>query len=257
MSSTHWIASCAALLGMCACSADTGGREVDMRFIFAQGDDALGAEFDTATGWHVKLDEARLALESIYVYGADPQEALARQLLRLWGPVAHAHGGHDPVTGRPIRAELLDPPVLDLLDAQTQRLPLQAAEAGAVETIKFLIAKPKAPLPQELHGGQAYVRGSAERDDQRVEFTGTIMISDDEEPARRVERSKLHAELDEGTSIRVSVRPSVWFQEAEFDRLEGDHADGPVEISAANQVGRAWAVAVRSPDAFTIAFGKE
>jgi hypothetical protein len=257
MSSKTWITLCAAALGLCACAAETAGREVDMRWVFAQDESAANPEFDTATGWHVTLSEARLALESIYVYGADPETRLARRLERWLVPVARAHGGHDPITGRPIRAELLDPPVLDLLDTETHRLPLQAAEAGAVETIKFLIASPKAKLPDELHGGQAYVRGSAERAGEKIEFSGTLEIRDESEPARRVERTKLSADLDEATTISVAVRPSVWFQEAEFDRLESADGDDPVTISPSNQVGRAWAVALRSPDAFSIEFGKD
>jgi hypothetical protein len=243
------------VLGLAACSAETAGQEVPMRWVFAQPD-AASSEFDTATGWHVTLSEARIALESIYAYGADPEASLARRLSQLIVPVAHAHGGHDPATGRPVRAELLDPPAIDLLDPEPHRLPLQDAEAGPIETLKILIAKPGAALPSALHGAQLYVSGSAEREGARVDFQGGVHF-EDSEPARRIERTGLHVELKPSTTIRIGVRASVWLEEAEFDRIAGDGSRGPVEITADSQVGRALAIGARSPDAFVIEFGRE
>ena len=243
------------LIAVTACSAQTAGKEVQMRWVFAQGD-AANPEFDTATGWHVTLSEAHIALESIYAFGKDPEDTLARRLSRLIAPVAHAHGGHDPATGRPILAELLDPPALDLLAPDPQRLPLQAAEAGPIETLKILIAKPGATLPDELHGAQVYVRGAAERGEQRVEFQGGLHLVDTE-PARRIERTDLDEDLARSPAITIAVRPEVWFQEAEFERLAGGDAGAPLEITPDDQVGRAWAIGARSPDAFVIRFGED
>jgi hypothetical protein len=173
-------------------------------------------------------------------------------LSRLLVPVAHAHGGHDDASGRRVRAELLDPIALDVLAGEPEQLRAESAEAGEIATMKIELARAKDKLPSSLHGYAAWVRGSAEREGTRVSFEGGVSLADDE-AARRVEK-RVKFTLSQGGTLSLVVRPSEWFREAEFDRLPEAASDEPSQITADNQVGRAWAIGLRSPAAFDVAW---
>jgi len=234
----------------CACG-QTEGQSISLTWNAAKASDD-SSSFATDTGWQVTLEEARVALESVFAI-APPEEsagAIAR-LERLLVPVAHAHGGHDEAGGLRVRAELLEPSVVDLLAGSSARLGNVSAEAGDVSTIKLELAHPDTRLPESMHGFQAYVRGSAERDGERISFAGGLHVAA-EEPARRIE-TKVKFALSEGGALTLATHGQVWLRDAEFDRLpEAAAADQAREITPDSQVGRAWAIGVRDPDAFDL-----
>jgi hypothetical protein len=237
------------LILSCACGADTAGQTISIGWMVASPADE-SKSFTTDTGWDVTLDEARVGLDSVFAIApaAEKQGAVAF-LSQLLVPVAHAHGGHDDASGLRVRAELLDPLVVDVLADAPERLGSLPAEAGDVATIKIELARPDSDLPDSLHGFQAYVRGLAEKDGERVPFAGGVHIADDE-PSRRVE-TPVKLELSEGGTLTLAVHAAEWLREAEFDRLpEADDADR--EITADTQVSRAWVIGVRSPAAFEV-----
>ncbi|HKU40344.1 MAG TPA: hypothetical protein VJR89_19420 [Polyangiales bacterium] len=238
---TRWL--WVALLFCCACT-DTEGQLVAMHW--SVGGDPAEREFTTDTGWQVTLEEAHAALESLFAIAPTRAEPGAVARLSRWlVPVARAHGGHDDAMGRRVRTELLDVGPVDAL-AEPPRSEVESAEAGRVETLKIELARSK-ELPSDAHGLTAYVRGTAERDGQRVEFSGGVLLADDE-AARRIE-ARVGFELGEGGTLHVTLRPSEWFRQAEFERLpEGG------EISLDNQVGRALQIGVRSPDAYEVSW---
>jgi hypothetical protein len=234
----------------CACGGETEGEQIALRWQLAAGDEA-SRDFVTDTGWHVTLDEARVSIESVLLIGpsSDSPGALA-SVMQWLVPVAHAHGGHDAADGRRVRAELLDSFVIDAESERARTLGTIPAEAGDVATFKLTIARTTHDAPDELHGHAAYVRGQAERDDARVSFRGGVTLAEGE-PARRVERP-IDFSLSELGTLTLGVQPSEWFRDAEFARIATDDAEAEVEIDPASQVGRAWAIGLRSPDAFDI-----
>jgi hypothetical protein len=234
-----------------ACGGETEGQSIALRWR-ATGSDAATA-FATDTGWQVTLAEARIGLDSISAIAGEPQSRGAVALLSdLLVPVARAHGGHDDASGRRVRAEWLDPVAIDALAAGPERLGTVIAEAGDVAAIKLELARSAAKLPDSLHGFQAYVRGTAERDQMRVPFAGGVHVANDE-PARRVE-TKVKLELSDGGALSVAVHAEEWLRDAEFDRLPEADDGAEREITADDQVGRAMLIGVRSPDAFEVTY---
>jgi hypothetical protein len=238
----------------CACGGETEGQSIAIRWNVEAADRAeTDREFVTDTGWQVRLDTARVAVESMLALAPkkDSIGAVAR-VSRWFLPVAHAHGGHDEATGKRIRAEWLDPFVIDALAPERASLGSYSAEAGAVDMLKLELARTKTRLEDDLHGFRAYVAGTAERDGERVSFEGGLSFAD-EEPARRVE-TPVELELVEGGTLTLDVHVSEWLRDAEFDRLPGSDSVAPREIAPETQVGRAWAIGVRSPAAFSFSW---
>jgi len=242
------------LVFACACGADTAGESISVRWMLAVDDEP---EFVTDTGWTVQLEAAQLGIESMAAIAPETESAGAvAQLSRFIVPLARAHGGHDEATGRRIRAEWLEPFVFDALPLALADEPAalggEAAETGAVTLIKVELARAKTKLPAEIgEDAQAYVRGTAEREGVRVRFEGALRFADGA-AARRVELP-LKATLTEGGTLTLQVRASEWLQKAELDRLpDADDPDAPRQITADTQPGRAWAIGVRSPAAFSM-----
>lgn len=237
--------ACAAL---CACGGETAGRVIDIHLRVqpeAEPGRELG-EFTTDTGWEVELDEATLAIGSMYAFAPASGPGAMAWLSDLLVPVAHAHGGFDPASGLRARAELLEPVAIDLLAADGQELSDVEAEAGALAKLALDIAKPDADLPEAVHGHQAWVAGEATRGAERVRFEGGLDIPD-EGLKRRIETEVEGIELEDGGTLVLSLRPSRWLHDANFDRLAAPAEGEPAEITRESQVGRAWLIGARSP----------
>jgi hypothetical protein len=237
----------------CACGGDTAGESIVIGWTLGGDAASVEREFVTDTGWQVSLEEAQVGIEAVFAIAPTPDklDAVAR-LSRLLVPVAHAHGGHDDASGRRVRAELLDPFALDVLADEPEQLRAESAEAGTIDTIKIELVRAKDKLPSSPHGYAAWVRGSAEREGARVSFEGGVSLADDE-VARRIE-TRVKLTLSQGGTLGMVVRPSEWFREAEFDRLPEAADDELSQITADNQVGRAWAIGLRSPAAFDVSW---
>ncbi|HET6339401.1 MAG TPA: hypothetical protein VFG30_39570 [Polyangiales bacterium] len=237
---------------VCACGSDTAGQSILVDWTVAKAADE-SKSFTTDTGWDVTLDEARVGLDSVFAIApaSDSKSAVA-WLSELLVPVAHAHGGHDDANGLRVRAELLDPMVVDVLADAPTKFGDQPGEAGDIATIKIELARPGSDLPDSLHGFQAYARGVAEKAGVRIPFAGGLHIAD-AEPARRVETQVKFA-LSEGGALTLAVHADEWFRDAEFERLSEADGDADRQINADSQVGRAWAIGVRSPAAFDVTY---
>jgi hypothetical protein len=245
-----WLA-CTILLCW-ACGGETAGESIVVRWTVEAADrDDDDRSFVTDTGWQVTLDEARLAIESMRAIAPDQGSVDAvAQLARWMVPVAHAHGGHDEATGRRISAEWIEAFVVDALARDRQALGGYGAEAGSVDLLKLALARVKTRIPEELDGFRAYVRGTAERDGESIAFAGGLDFADGES-ARRVE-VPVRFELSEGGTLVLDVHASEWLREADFSRLPEAEQDAPREITPSTQVGRAWAIGIRSPAAFSM-----
>jgi hypothetical protein len=235
-----------------ACGADTPGKSVRVIWQLDQANSSGLATFDTDTGFHVELEEARVGLAAAYAYGPlpDSTKATAWHWLRP-ASIAHAHGGLDPETGRKVLAELLGPTTIDVLGAQPRALPPTTAEAGALDAVKIELTPPGSEATQELHGGSVYMRGRAERDGMSARFEASVAL-DRALKARSIDLSGVTGSLDEGSVLHLHINPAVWLRDAQLDRLSGAGSDDVVSISADSQVGRALAIGVRSPEAFEV-----
>ena len=250
------------LCGICvvclaACGGETEGRSITLRWVAGSAAQAEhNREFTTDTGWDVSLDEAFVAVGPVFALAPakDELDAVAEWMRHALVPVAHAHGGHDAAGGLRVRAELLEPAMLDALSSDRVPLLTTEGEEGAVDTIKIEIAQKSSRLPEALRGHQAYVRGRASRGSEQVQFEGGLAELGDDEPSRRVEID-VDFSLREGGELGLTVNALEWFRHAEFDQLHAP-AGGVAQISADDQLGRAWKVGVRSPPAFEVSFTK-
>ena len=239
-----------------ACSSETPGRNVPVVWQLDQNLAGDEADFDTDTGYHVHLDEARLALGAVYAYSAAPSSVRAMasmQLERWFVSVAHAHGGLDAESGRKVLAELPQLTIVDPLAPEPWFSDITVAEAGTVDAVKLEFAESG---PSELHGGSVFVRGQAERAGETLRFEAAVSL-DAAVKARSVDLTGLNETLDTDVVLHIAVHPREWFRLCELDQLPAALADEPVQVTADTQVGRALVIGVRSPDAFSFRVDSE
>lgn len=94
------------------------------------------------------------------------------------------------------------------------------------------------------HEGQAWVRGTARRGDEVVEFEGALRL-EDEALLRRVDGVPAAGSIGPGGTLLFRVRSFRWFDEAHFDRL-APSTRGARQIDRTSQVHTAWLLASRS-----------
>lgn len=242
-----------ALLTLCSCGSGTEGRIVNVRLAVqpeAEPDRSLG-EFASDSGWEVTFERAELALVAIYAFAPEREPSVMARARQLVTSVAYAHGGHDPLSGKRVRAELAEPLRIDLLAEDLRDLGAVEAEAGTIASLAVDLASPSSEVTGELGGHQVWVSGVALRGDERVRFEGGLRIPD-QGLTRRVETKVDGLELDDGDTLVLGIRPSAWLREADFGRLEPGADDEPRVITLESQVGRAWFVGARSPAAFSL-----
>jgi len=237
-----------------ACSSETPGRIVDVRWQFDQNLGGDNADFETETGFQVHLEDARLALGAVYAFSPAPSSTRAVAQLRQWLlPVAHAHGGLDPETGRKVLAELPRATLVDALAEEPRRSALTTAEAGALDALKLVFADSDQP---EFQGGSVFVRGQAERAGETWAFEAAVTL-DAAPKVRSVDLTGLRQTLDDGALLKIGVRPREWFRLCEFAQLPATPAAERVVVTADTQVGRALVIGVRSPEAFSLSVGSD
>lgn len=239
--------ACSVAVGS-ACDAGTGGALVmlDVQAVSTpEGVSPLGV-VTTDTGWSVVLTEARLVVGSVYAFAPDPD---ALSILRsIVGPsIARAHGGIDPLSGRTVRAQRLDPFVLDLLDATPVDLGAAPAVAGRVDSLELRLLPPSATLTAAAHGHHAYLAGTATRGAVVVDFEGGIDIADDG-TQRRVEGIPIDATFDEGGELTIEAHVASFLQGILFDTLPAaDPVTGVSPLAPGSQAYEAVWLGVRNP----------
>lgn len=215
------LGAAALTLALAAC-ASTGGVPIALELAF---EPASPPRFTTVSGWDVELDEASVVLAALYAL--DEPDAMA-----LLAPSrAFAHGGHAPLDGSVVRAELLGPRVVDAL-ASSEPLALDGL-AGVVRTATIVLA-PSTDLDRSV-----YVQGVARRGADEVRFEGGLVLTD----AHRIEDVAVEGEpLDEGARLVVELDARAWLAEADFAELA---ASGTSRIEG-TQPERALWLAARS-----------
>jgi len=236
------------VLVLAACGASGTGEE-SVPFTLAFEADAAGREFETVSGWHVRLDEIYVAVGPLALFSNAAPSASLWDRVRGWVvPVAWAHSGFDEYDGGAVRGELLETVVLDLgrdgLQAETHLIGV----AGPVRSATLELVATPSPL---LHGAHAWVRGTATRAGETVAFAGGLQLPADAK-SRRVTGIPAEVELAEGSTVVVAVHPQRWFAEADFSSLPEGGTDGVRPIAPGSQVHAAWFLGARGYGAFTI-----
>lgn len=232
--STLALGAALSLLTFAAC-AGTPGRAIEL---VLASEPRSTSSFTTATGWSVTLSEARLAIAAVYVY--PPDDAMAA-LQRALVPVARAHGGHDPLTGAAVRAELLEPFTLDAL-MEAPEIGVLHGTAGAASELTLVLGE----AGDDTHGHHAWVRGEATREGTTIGFEGGIDV-DPTSLATLVEHVVIEGSpsLDDRGRLVIGVRADRWLDQARFDRLTVDDA-GHASFGTSDQPGVALSLGARA-----------
>jgi hypothetical protein len=212
--------------------------------------------FTTNIGWEVRLDEARIAMGPLFAFAPRFDGSAIAAIRSVLLPVAHAHGGTDPLSGRRVRAEWLPQIVFDAISEEALLLGAIEAESGPVDAVTVTLNPPASSQAAILHDHHLWVRGEATKDTTSIPFEGGLDIPD-EGLSRRVENIPIDAFLEEGGRWVVTVRASEWFQDAHFDRLKEQDDEGVFLITPESQVRGAWLLNARSTRAYAARFEME
>jgi len=253
----HWrvMSGCLAWTALtCACGSDTKGELVQVSWQLDQNSPD-NADFSTATGYDVHLDQAVVALGAAYAYAPAAQSPSAVAHRFSFTSVAYAHGGLDAESGRRVLAELpagSAPIAIDALSSQAIALPTTSAEAGNVDALKLELAAAGAISAEPLRGAVVQVRGQATRDGQTLRFSATL---DDVTP-NTIDLTDLTAELSAGSVLHIQVHPRTWLDRCEFAELAPSTTGGSTATEAEivapadSQLIRALQIGVRNPEAW-------
>lgn len=244
-----WIAGML-LLTAAACGGETSGELVTIEVAVksAPAEAERADTFENDTGYAVTLEEARVRIGPIFAFSPEASARRERTALEhlqeSFVSTARAHGGIDLVSGRVVRAEWLEPVTLDLLDTETDVLGEIEAEQGLVDAITLELSR------ADGEGPQVTVRGEAERGDEALSFEGALTLEDEPVAGRRVELAHEHIELTQGGRLTIIVHPDRLLRGADLARAPIE--DGRATLSPDSQPGRAFAIAARSPAAYSI-----
>ncbi len=235
------------------CDSGTGGRPIqfEMRLGTAPSFQDAPGTFDTSAGWHVKLEQAFIAIGPIYVYQNPPP--LAKGLWDALVPSAYAHAGDEHFFGGEVKGEFLGQLACDLLDPNGVRIPKVPGTLGRAQSASIWLEPPRTSIQgngNALHGHHAYVVGTAEKEGLVVPFEGGLDI-ENEGTKRRIDGIPLDIKLDDGAVLTLVLHPQAWFDAAHFDQLSEKNQTGRYVITPDSQVRTAWFLGARGFSAFT------
>lgn len=244
----------ALLSALVSCDDAAGGRPIAFALVLgAQPQSATtpANSFTTSAGWNVQLQEACIALGPLYIFRAPSHLNLAQQMWAWALPRAHAHVGSSHFGGKEVRGEWLGQAAVNALDPSPQAVGAHNALEGDVQSYSVLLNPPRGPLTSHpcLRGHHAFVVGVASKGEVVVAFEGGLQI-ENVGTNRQVEGLPLPAELRDGATVSVRVRPSAWFDLADFSSLTQLAPSGRFLITVDSQVHRTWFIGVRSQNAF-------
>lgn len=233
------------------CWAACGEGEVAERAIsfgFAVEAAEEGGVFTTDSGWEVELDEARVFVGALQMYGNPPPSAwrFPRLVRRAW-----AHAGFDRFDGGTLRGEWLGQAAVDLLPPGPHDIATLRGIAGPVRSANLEL--PPAPAGEgKLAGFHAWVSGTARRGEESLRFAGGLDLPDQGPMSRRVAGIPVDFDVDDHAEVVLRVHLRRWFDDADFATLPDPVVDEVRPIESDSQVARAWRLGIRSFGAFSL-----
>lgn len=248
----------------CDMASGTGGRPIqfEMRLDTTPSFEEASHAFDTSTGWHVKLEQAFIAIGPVYVYqnppslaqvDAEPGRTLAKGLWDALVPSAYAHAGDEHFFGGEVKGEYLGQIAFDVLAPNGVRIPDVPGTLGRAQSASIWLAPPRTSIQgngNALRGHHAYVVGTAEKEGFVVPFEGGLDI-ENEGTKQRIDGIPLDIQLDDGAVLTLVLHPQAWFDAAHFDQLSEKNQAGRYVITPDSQVRTAWFLGARGFSAFT------
>jgi hypothetical protein len=248
----------------CDMQSGTGGRPVqfELQLETASPSERPIGEFLTSTGWHVKLEQAFIAVGPLYVYqnppplahiGVEQGKTFPERFWNFLIPNAHAHAGDEHFFGGEVKGEYLGQIAFDVLNPAGVRLSDVPGTLGRAQSMSIWLAPPRTSIQgnaSALHGHHAYVVGTATKEGVMVPFQGGLDI-ENEGTKQRVDGIPLDMQLDDGALLTLTIHPQAWFDAAHFDMLSEKNDEGRYVITPASQVRTAWFLGARGFLAFS------
>ena len=160
-----------ALVSSAHCGDDSTGRQ---RVSFEVYAGAIRAESDSSMGWHVRVEQAAVAIGPIRWYEGPP---LFGELRRMVTGVAWAHPGHYVPGGA--LADITARGVADLMATAPVRIATATGVSGAVQSAHLELHPSEGdlgPARAALRNGSLSLRGTATRGDVTVRFEAAPRI---------------------------------------------------------------------------------
>jgi hypothetical protein len=230
---------------------------------------ASDAEFDTAFGWHVKVDKAAVAVGGLYYFDGEP--AFVQNDPRRRGPLEHlaswfegtayAHPGH--YQSGDALGEMLQPGSVDLF-ATPVALGAGDGISGTYRSARFAFAqKIVGKAASELDGHVAFAEGTASKpgDGGTGEIHFRIAADYDDVAAKVTEGQVDGCEFKEtqiandGTVV-LSLKPGIWFDLVDFTKVDPGTSAAPTEIPKGDIAQIGFALGLVQLTAYDFSFSK-
>lgn len=228
------------------CGADTGGALVEINIGIQPDWAEAPGNFETNNGWLVELTSAELFIEQCLFFAPLDSVAIKGRHFKLMS-VARAHGGYDPFSGRRVRAELVGPFTIDLLEPQRQHEQTIEAEAGRVDSAAVVYG-------ENGDGVQSTLVGTATKGDEVVDFEGRLTL-EMSALQRRVDEIPSNIAFTNGGALTLHIDLPSMLDEADFSRLETEgHRAGLLDDFT--QPHTAWAFGARTNQTYRVTWTK-
>lgn len=254
----------------------TGGKRVEL--LTEVTVDKADRTFENAFGWSVRLDSAWIAGGEFYYFDSAPA-VLANVAPPAWWNrgwwntsrntntaqwlfgvgEAFAHPGHYQV-GEAL-GQMVEHWSADVL-AGKQTLPGGEGVTGSYRSARFTFGKkPKGSGAKQLDGFAAVVSGVASRDgDEERHFIATASFADISENVTdaAVYGCQFAAvNVEDDGSVRLRIKPPVWFDLVDFGEVEPGSADAPSRFAADSQPHIAFAQGLADLSAYEFSYRAE
>lgn len=258
-------------VGTSGCADDPEVVELNAR-VATPTDAPLGVEFESSSGWRIRVTDLRIALGPLRLRHEEHEEhpaasrengpvGLVAALADLLVAPAHAHGGDGENADPEIVGELPGQWAVALADLGEAELGVFGGYRAEVNQIHCGLE----PASSLVHGEAAgleespiFVAGTAERAGEVIAFVGELPHDQHAEDAG-ADAHTLVLDVDDyevtnGATMTLLIDASAWFADADFSTLEQTDDLGRLVISADSELALAWEAAVDAGAGFEVAW---
>ena len=256
-------------LAACGTTDNTAGKRVALQTVALADPAELSTSFTTAVGWNVHLDEAAVALGSLYYFDGEPafvqaapsKRSLGERLASLFIGTAYAHPGHY-VAGNAL-GQMLEPGSVDLFAAQTT-LGTGDGVTGTYRSARFAFAESASgSAAKQLSGHIAVASGTAVKaiapDSDPIHFS---VFADYADVAKSVSKGEVDgcvfetADVRDDGTVTLTFEPKVWFDLVDFSKVDPGSADAPTPIPHGDIAQIGFALGLVQLTAYHFAYSK-
>lgn len=241
------------------CGDSTTGQRIVLHTRVTAGDEAQ-KPFKNAYDWSITLTKAYLSVGELYYFNGPPVVADLRPRSRpglrglLAVRTAHAHPGH--YTEGDAFGQMLTPTTVDVL--KDSELPDGDGVTGTYRSARFEFASPPGgDLAADVDGHVVIVEGEAKKGAEtrlfRLAADQADILNADDNPYVEgciFEETEIPAD---GTVV-LTLHPSVWLDQVDFEAVAESPDGEPVEIPAGQTAHKAFSRGLQKGTGFGFSY---